>query len=125
MNLIILNIIKISKNKSLNNYNSQLSNYFATKCFCIKTKNIYKIENKEENVDLSQYNLKLILKNFTLCNNKNSWKINISEKEFMFKRLLEFNENNYILFDKEDLKYKNILREIFFEENNIMEFDHI
>ena len=43
----------------------------------------------------------------------------------MFKRLLEFNENIYILFDKEDLKYKNILREIFFEENNIMEFYHI
>ncbi len=113
------------KNKSLNNYNSQLSNYFATKCFCIKTNNIYEIENKEENVDLSQYNLKLILKNFTLCDNKNSWTIKISEKEFMFKRLLEFNENNYILFDKEDLKYKNILREIFFEENNIMEFYHI
>ena len=43
----------------------------------------------------------------------------------MFKRLLELNENNYILFDKEDLKYKNILREIFFEENNIMEFYHL
>jgi len=102
------------KNKSLNNFNSQLSNYFATQFFPIKKKDNDENEDDEDNVDLSKYNLKLILKNFIPYDNTSSFvkkEISIKVQEFNSLETLEFNENYFIQFDEQDLKYKNILRE--------------
>ena len=106
------------KNKSLKNFNSQLSNYFSTQFVPLK-KN-YQDEN-EDNFDLSKYNLKLKLKNFIpLDNNKSSfviWEKVIKVKEFNSLELLEFNKNYFIQFDnQEDLKYKKILSEEFYDD---------
>ena len=94
------------KNKSLNNFNSQLSNYLATQFYPIKKKNYDNKDDYEDNVDLSKYNLKLILKNFIPYDNKSSfdgWSYEIKVQEFNSLELLEFNKNYFIQFDYQDL----------------------
>ena len=114
------------KNKSLKNFIRQLSNYFATQFYPIKKDdNDNDNENNEGNVDLSKYNLKLILKNFIPYENKSSFvdsEIEIKDQEFNSLELLEFNKNYFIQFDKPDLKYKTILRD---EEYDYFQFKHI
>ena len=115
------------KNKSLKSFNSQLSNYFSTQFFPIINNNYNNDLNNENNekeidVDLSKYNLNLILNNFNLYENDNpliNWRIKITEEEFDSLTLLEFNKNFFIEFDKNDLKYKNLLRPIYFFENTL------
>lgn len=110
------------KNKSLKNFNSQLSNYFSTQFSLIYNNNDYFFFNEEKNskidIDLSKYNLNLISNNFNYFNkNKilNDWYIEISEEEFNSLNILEFNKNFFIEFDENDLKYKNLLRENYYE----------
>ena len=115
------------KNKSLNNFNSQLSNYLATQIFPIKKKDDDDDnEDNEDNVDLSKYNLKLILKNFVPYENKSSFddfSIEIKVQEFNSLELLEFNENYFIQFNKQDLKNKKILREMLYDGNEYNYFN--
>ena len=111
------------KNKSLNNFNSQLSNYFATQFFPIKKKD--DDDDNEDNVDLAKYKLKLIFKNFVPYENKSSLverNIRIKVKDFNSLELLEFNDNYFIQFDNQDLKYKKILSEKFYDDD---EYDYI
>ena len=108
------------KNKSLNNFNSQLSNYFATQFIPIKKKDDNDNDNNdnEDNIDLSKYKLKLILKNFIPYDNNSlfvEWSEEKNMQELNSLELLEFNKNYFIQFDnQEDLKYKKILSEALF-----------
>ena len=51
-----------------------------------------------------------------------NWRIKITEEEFDSLTLLEFNKNLFIEFDKNDLKYKNLLRQIYIFENTFIKF---
>ena len=111
------------KNKSLKNFKSQLSNYFASQFIPIKASDD---EKNGDNVNLSKYNLKLILENFTPYDDNNSslvkWK-EIKVQEFDSLELLEFNKNYFIQFDNQDLKYKNILIEEFYLDEEYAYFN--
>ena len=106
------------KNKSLKNFNSQLSNYFATQYF-INILNLEYYFEKDKTIDLSKYNLNLISNNFKYNLKKEflfDWELEISEEELNSNNLLEFNENFFIEFDKNDLKYKNLLKDNYYDD---------